>query len=89
MSVGEHTIKASTDEGEVEVKFKIAKLEETPEKKEENNLQEDTNNNKEDETKQNNPKTGDNIVIWINLIVVSIIGMAVIVKYGYIGGMKK
>lgn len=78
LSVGGHTIKASTDEGDVEVNFKIAQLDKTPE--EDNKLPEETKNAEKNETKSDNPKTGDNIVIWINLMVFSIIGMAVTVK---------
>ena len=33
------------------------------------------------ETILHNPKTGDNIIMWISLMVVSMLGITVIVKY--------
>ena len=64
--VGEHTLKvAFNNGGEATTKFTIAKAEET----------------KTEESTSNNPKTGDNIAVWISLMVVSILGVAGTVKF--------
>lgn len=52
----------------------------------ENNVKEENNNSKitaqaESIKDTTNPKTGDNIIIWISLMVVSILGIAGIVKF--------
>ena len=61
LSVGEHTLKvAFNNGGEAITKFTIAKAEET----------------KTEESTSNNPKTGDNIMFYISMLGLSIIGLA-------------
>lgn len=61
LSVGEHTLKvAFNNGGEATTKFTIAKAEET----------------KTEESISNNPKTGDNIMFYISMLGLSIIGLA-------------
>ena len=61
LSVGEHTLKvAFNNGGEATTKFTIAKAEET----------------KTEESTSNNPKTGDNIMFYISMLGLSIIGLA-------------
>ena len=72
LSIGEHTLKvAFNDGGEATTKFTIAKVDETT----------TTEETKTVESTSNNPKTGDNIVAWISLIVVSMLGVAGTIKY--------
>ena len=58
----------------------------TESKLDENNVKGENNNSKittqaESKKDTTNPKTGDNIIIWISLMVVSILGIAGIVKF--------
>ena len=46
-------------------------------KENENEDEEDNNNNTLDESTSNNPETGDNIVIWINILLISMLGIKV------------
>lgn len=79
LSVGEHTLRvAFTDGGEATTTFTIAK------KAEENNNNENNNNNNntpsgtESEDKKDNsssPKTGDNVMIYVAIASISIIGL--------------
>ena len=91
LSVGEHTIKVGfNDGGEATTKFTIAKVEQTPIETQED-VQQETETPKADEEVKtqtteeavysSNPKTGDNIVIWISLIAASILGIAVTTKF--------
>ena len=67
LGVGQHTIQASTDEGSVKVAFEIAK-----------STIEDTTNTQNTE----NPKTGDNITIFVSLMIISSLGV-ILVKRSY------
>ena len=79
LSVGEHTLKvAFTDGGEAETTFTIAR------KAENNNNNENNNENKtpskpddKEEMKDNgsNPKTGDNVMLYVAIASMSIIGL--------------
>ena len=79
LSVGEHTLKvAFADGGEAETTFTIAR------KVEDNNNNEDNNENNtpskpenKEEMKDNgsNPKTGDNIMLYVAIASISIIGL--------------
>ena len=79
LAVGEHTLKvAFADGGEAETTFTIAR------KAENNNSNENNNENKipskpenKEEMKDNslNPKTGDNIMLYVAIASMSIIGL--------------
>ena len=83
LAVGEHTLKvAFTDGGEAETTFTIARKAEDNNNNEDNNENNNENNtpskpeNKE-EMKDNgsNPKTGDNIMLYVAIASISIIGL--------------
>ena len=75
LSEGEHTLKvAFNNGGEATTKFTIAKANTTAEET-------TPTTTTETETTSNNPKTGDNIAIWISLMVVSMLGVAGTIKY--------
>ena len=88
LSVGEHTLKvAFNNGGEATTKFTIAKTEETTQTETataEETTQTETataEETKAEESTSNNPKTGDNIAVWISLMVVSMLGVAGTIKY--------
>ena len=75
LSEGEHTLKvAFNNGGSATTKFTVAKADTTTDT-------ETTAEEKTTTTTSNNPKTGDNIVIWISLMIVSILGVAGTVKF--------
>ena len=75
LSEGEHTLKVVfNDGGSTTTKFTVAKADTTTDT-------ETTAKEKTTTTTSNNPKTGDNIVIWISLMIVSILGVAGTVKF--------
>ncbi len=77
LSTGEHTLKvAFNNGGEAITKFTIAKTKETTQT--ETATAEET---KAEESTSNNPKTGDNIAVWISLMLVSMLGVAGTIKY--------
>ena len=92
LEAGEHGIKVAVNDGKIETKFTIAKNESSNEQENINtaenteytnkNIEIDSkeNNENNEKTKSSNPKTGDNIVIWVSLMVISMIGIAGIVK---------
>ena len=66
LSAGTHIIEASTDEGSSKVEFTISE-----------------NGTTDDEieiVKTSNPKTGDNIMKWVSLMIISLLGMVVTKK---------
>ena len=85
LAVGEHTLKvAFTDGGEAETAFTIVKKAEDNNNNEDNNENNNENNtpskseNKEemkDKDNGSNPKTGDNIMIYVAMASMSIIGL--------------
>ena len=77
LTLGKHTIKASTDEGIVVADFSISKTEPNTEN---SDLINNVNNNKLSKNNTNskktkNPKTGDTIVLWIGLALISFAGI--------------
>ena len=79
LSEGEHTLKVAFNNGEsAETKFIIAKASKVIEENPTSNK--DTTptatETKTITTKQSNPKTGDNITIWISLMVISMLGVS-------------
>ena len=76
LSVGEHTLKVTfADGGEANTKFTIKeqkKIEENNEDTEKEEQQENTNN-------VSNPKTGDNIIIYVAIFTVSVTGIVMII----------
>lgn len=77
LSEGEHTIKFAFNNGRyAETQFTINKVKESS-SEESNITNEDTNTTKE----VNNPKTGDNILMWFSLMMLSIIGIVGIEKF--------
>ena len=89
LAVGEHTLKvAFTDGGEAETTFTIARKAEDNNNNEDNNENNNGNNtpskpeNKEemkDKDNGSNPKTGDNIIIYVAMASISIIGLGAII----------
>ena len=89
LAVGEHTLKvAFTDGGEAETTFTIAKKAEDNNNNEDNNENNNENNtpskpeNKEemkDKDNGSNPKTGDNIILYVAMASISIIGLGAII----------
>lgn len=82
LSVGKHNIKASTEEGYAEVEFTIAKTNTSVEKIEDNKT-DNTEDNKvenvqENQKKSSNPITGDNIILWIGLMGISVLGFIMV-----------
>lgn len=79
LTIGEHLLKVEFNDGSATTKFKVDKLEETPKnnEKENNNSNMDTNkeNTLKTENKISNPKTGDNIVIYIVIFAVAFISI--------------
>ena len=87
LSVGEHTLKvAFTDGGEATTKFEIAKkIEENKDNNNNNNDNSDNNDNidnttsnTENENKEENianPKTGDNVMLYVTIASMSILGL--------------
>lgn len=74
LSEGEHTLKVAFNTGKsVETKFIVAKASTT--------AKETTTTTETVTTTSNNPKTGDNIAIWISLMVISMLGIAGTVKF--------
>ena len=85
LSVGEHTLKvAFSDNGEAITKFTIKEKQQNTniednkneQKQENNNL---TNNDVQKENTIANPKTGDNIIIYIVLFTIAILGIITLV----------
>ena len=77
LTEGEHSFKialSGENKGEAETYFKIAT----------NDIQDETsteiNEKEKNKSKVNNPKTGDNITIWVSLMVVSMVGIIVTIK---------
>ena len=89
LAVGEHTLKvAFTDGGEAETTFTIARKAEDNNNNEDNNENNNENNtpakpeNKEemkDKDNGSNPKTGDNIILYVTMASISIIGLGAII----------
>lgn len=89
LAVGEHTLKvAFTDGGEAETTFTIARKAEDNNNNEDNNENNNENNtpskpeNKEemkDKDNGSNPKTGDNIILYVAMASISIIGLGAII----------
>ena len=89
LAVGEHTLKvAFTDGGEAETTFTIARKAEDNNNNEDNNENNNGNNtpskpeNKEemkDKDNGSNPKTGDNIILYVAMASISIIGLGAII----------
>ncbi len=79
LSEGEHTLKvAFNDGGSATTKFTVAKANST------------TEETSEAETPTpSTPQTGDDIVIWISLMIVSMLGVAGIIKYRKVDYEKK
>ena len=96
LAVGEHTLKvAFTDGGEAETTFTIARKAEDNNNNEDNNENNNENNtpskpeNKEemkDKENGSNPKTGDNIILYVAMASISIIGLGAII---IVSKMKK
>ena len=96
LAVGEHTLKvAFTDGGEAETTFTIARKVEDNNNNEDNNENNNENNtpskpeNKEemkDKDNGSNPKTGDNIILYVAMASISIIGLGAII---IVSKMKK
>ena len=81
LSEGEHTLKVAFNNGKsAETKFIIVKVSTVIDENSTSN--EDTTltitKNKTITTTSNNPKTGDNITIWISLMVISMLGIGVV-----------
>ena len=64
LSAGEHTLKVAVADGEVSTTFKVAN----------NTKKANTTVN----TTTNNPQTGDNIIVYIALLLSSIIGLTIV-----------
>lgn len=89
LAVGEHTLKvAFADGGEAETTFTIARKAEDNNNNEDNNENNNGNNtpskpeNKEemkDKDNGSNPKTGDNIILYVAMASISIIGLGAII----------
>ena len=89
LAVGEHTLKvAFTDGGEAETTFTIARKAEDNNNNQDNNENNNENNtpskpeNKEemkDKDNGSNPKTGDNIILYVAMASISIIGLGAII----------
>ena len=89
LAVGEHTLKvAFADGGEAETTFTIARKAEDNNNNEDNNENNNENNtpskpeNKEemkDKDNGSNPKTGDNIILYVAMASISIIGLGAII----------
>lgn len=96
LAVGEHTLKvAFTDGGEAETTFTIARKAEDNNNNEDNSENNNENNtpskpeNKEemkDKDNGSNPKTGDNIILYVAMASISIIGLGAII---IVSKMKK
>ncbi len=81
LSEGEHTIRvAFNNGGYAQTGFTIKEQEETATKEQEETAT--PSNENEDDITTNNPKTGDNIALWISLMVISMLGVAGTVKIG-------
>ena len=71
LSEGEHTLKVVfTDGGEAKTTFTIAKV-----------AEENSGTADKAENTTNNPKTSDNIIIFVAMFIVSVLGIAITVKY--------
>ena len=68
-SLGDHTITFVYDGAEVETKLTIAEKEEEPK------ADEATTEKPKTEEKEANPQTGDNIMIYVCTLVISVIGI--------------
>ena len=83
LTTGEHLLKVEFNDGSATTKFKVDKLEKTPKnnEKENNNSNMDTNkeNTLKTENKISNPKTGDNIVIYIVIFAVAFISIVALI----------
>ena len=77
LAVGEHTLKvAFADGGEAETTFTIArKAEDNNENNNENNTPSKPENKEEMKDNGSNPKTGDNIMLYVAIASISIIGL--------------
>ena len=76
LTEGEHSFKialSGENKGEAETNFKIST----------NDIQDETSTeiNEKEKTKSNNPKTGDDITMWLSLMAVSIVGIIVSIKH--------
>ena len=80
---GEYTLTFVYTDGEVSTKFKISKTEISEEETntENKNNENITTENKIEENNSNSPQTGDNIILWMILMIGSIIGFLGTVKY--------
>ena len=86
---GEHTLKVAFNNGaNATAKFTIEKEKAAEEKIEEEEEKEKTENKtvesvaeKENKDVINNPKTGDNIIVWISIMIVSILGVVVTIIF--------
>ena len=77
LSVGEHTLKvAFSDNGEATTKFTIKEKQQNETLEDSNNTEKNNNVTNKDVQKHNtNPKTGDNIVVYLGLFVVAVLGI--------------
>ncbi|MBR0350627.1 MAG: LPXTG cell wall anchor domain-containing protein [Clostridia bacterium] len=80
LATGEHTLKVAVNDGEIETKFTITKIESPNNNETTNPTSDDTTKSATTIGKSSGPKTGDNIVMWATLLVVSMLGLAGTVK---------
>lgn len=89
LSVGKHTLKVTfADGGEATTNFKIARVEEqtTPDDNQTVDADNNTNTEKKEEIKEedkgSNPKTFDNIIVYVAIAIMSVVGLVatVIIK---------
>ena len=80
LATGEHTLKVAVNDGEIETKFTITKIESPNNNETTNPTSDDTTKSVTTIGKSSGPKTGDNIVMWASLLVVSMLGLAGTVK---------
>ena len=81
LSEGEHTLKvAFNNGGEATTKFTVAKANITAEETTPTETA-TTEEAKTEESTLKNPKTGDNIALWVSLVIVSMLGIAGTIKY--------
>ena len=80
LATGEHTLKVAVNDGEIETKFTITKIESPNNNETTNPTSDDTTKSVTTIGKSSGPKTGDNIVMWATLLVVSMLGLAGTVK---------
>ena len=75
LSTGEHTIKVVVADGEANTKFTIAKTETTA------NIEKANENATKTEVTTNNPQTGDNIIVFIAVFAIAILGVFAVIKF--------